>query len=161
MTDESNTPLDGRLAPLGDKHRQHLGTAHQCGKECKLRIDALSCPVFRDPVPCLVGCTIKIVERGSSEMGLDYEEHAFIVVLQSGKYLIGEESIVNIDSPRFSRIRVLRDKRGNEIEGGAPNGASLLDFGEFHDNVLSKTIELNGEIGNAEGNAENQPDSAE
>lgn len=131
-TDEANF---SKISPIVGRHKR----GQSCGLNCPERLGSTTCPFFERDIPCLVGCTLKLVERGGTEHGLDYEEHAFFVVQQSGKYLIGEEQIISLDSPRFSRIRIMLDKNGEEVvASGGSIGMSLLEFGEF---------EFDGDIG--------------
>lgn len=119
----------GRISPLGNKHVDICANALcgqiDCGESCEHRTRTISCPFLAHSVPCLVGCQLKIVERGGTDAGLQYDEHDFIVLAQAGSYLIGEEQIISLDNPRIMRWRIVVDKHGNSVVAGSPAGVSL------------------------------------
>ena len=114
-------------APLGSQHMilpEYSGGA-ECGMSCPHRLNSITCPFF-DGVPCLVGCEIKQTLPGD---GLLHEELDIFVSSQAGKFLIGGEVILNLENPRASKIRIITNKRGEQIlPAGAIEGLSLFDL---------------------------------
>lgn len=108
---------------LGAGHRLDSDSAETvpCGAACPHRVASISCP-FWPGTPCLVGCQVKQVLAGQ---GLQYGEIDLFVVTQSGRFLIGQESLINLDNPLMSHLRIITDKRGRPVVStGAPG---LLD----------------------------------
>lgn len=130
---------------LGENHVVS-GRDEPCGPNCPYRTKSISCPFFKPTVPCLVGCTIQY-SSGTPGEGLDYEEAAIFVISQAGTHLIGYENIVNIDSPKLNRLRILTDKYGNEL---APPEAQkdMTIFGDMQEGeIISEVVELEGKVG--------------
>lgn len=145
---------------LGEHHLVE-GKQEACGPNCPHRQKTISCPFFSPTVPCLVGCTIQY-SSGQVDEGLDYDEQAIFVIAQAGTHLIGYENIINIDSPKINRIRILTDKYGNEI---APPEAQkdITLFGDMQEGVIiSESVELKGTVGENDYQEEaDQPTASE
>ena len=116
------------IAMFADK-RSLLGGAHAlgadgdvvpCGATCPHRLVSVSCPFFH--APCLVGCVVKQVLIGE---GLGYEEQEFFIVAQAGRYLIGQEVVLNLDNPNAARLRVVQDKLGQTVYASSGLTGSL------------------------------------
>lgn len=107
---------------LGDVHRFEDGSSVPCGAACPYRVHSITCPFFKSP--CLVGCEVKQKLAGE---GMNYEEIQFFVVAQSGPWLIGEETVVNMSNLRSSYLRIVRDKKGRHVMSGAGLEGSFLD----------------------------------
>lgn len=108
---------------LGDAHVvDTAGGAVPCGAACPHRLASISCPYFA--APCLVGCTVKQVLIGE---GMTHEEQEFFVVAQTGRYLVGQEVVINLDNPRAARLRVVKDKRGETVYADDELDGTLVD----------------------------------
>jgi len=94
-----------------------------CGPNCKFRLATITCPFFKE-YPCLVGCTVRqhIRHEGIASQDMD-----IFVTSQSGRFLIGEECILDLGNPNVAYIRILRDKRGIPVV--ATKHKSLLSIG--------------------------------
>lgn len=128
-----------------------LGQAHvvdgkkeECGPRCPHRLTTIACPFFTPTVPCLVGCEIQYT-KGIPGEGLGHETQTLRVIAQAGAYLQGEETIVHFGGGGQNYIRVLRDKRGQEVRAAGPlDNASL--FQDMEDGVFIQEVELDGEL---------------
>lgn len=139
MTDDAPQPGNSRRKPTVDlsstdrqllNSNQPLGGKHvfvdglepsPCGVACPHRLASISCPFWR--VPCLVGCVVKQVMPGA---GFEHEEPQIMVTSQSGKYLIGEEVILNLETPRATHLRIISDKLGNTVLAATPGVTGTL-----------------------------------
>ncbi len=117
-------------------------TSQECGPNCTLRTSSISCPFFKETVPCLVGTEVQ-QKIGVPDDGIGYEELKIKVIAQSGRYLIGEEVILNLDNPRATYLRVLTDKRGAAVDAYADETVSL--FGDTQQGVLIGELEIKSE----------------
>lgn len=123
---------------LDDNHREQ---PVPCGHACPWRLQSISCPFFA--APCLVGSRVKQTLSGD---GYAYEELDMFVVAQHGRYLIGEEIILNLDNPRASKLRMVTNKRGMRVHArSSAEGESLLD--RESGMVLTGEVELGEEEG--------------
>lgn len=139
---------------LGEHHFQE-GKMEPCGPNCPHREKTISCPYFKPTVPCLVGCTIQYTQ-GVADEGLDYEQNDIFVIAQAGQYLIGFENIINMDSPRINRLRLLTDKYGNQISSPAAQEGITLFEGMQEGEILSEVHELEGVIGKQDDSSEEE-----
>jgi hypothetical protein len=132
-------------APLGSQHvfMPESGGGNECGMNCAHRINSISCPFFQG-IPCLVGCEIKLTLPGE---GMQHQEMDIFVTSQSGKFLIGHEVMLNMENPRASHIRIITNKRGEQLlPAGASEGLSLFGLKEvgFSLNGVLKVLEDGG-----------------
>lgn len=130
---------------LGTRHQNFSeGTfsSQECGPNCNSRLQSISCPFFKETVPCLVGSEVQ-QKLGIPGEGLGYEELSLKVVTQAGRYLIGEEVIINLDNPRATSLRLLITKSGNTVDAFADQSHSIM--GNMEEGVLIGEIEVKSE----------------
>lgn len=80
----------------------------QCGPNCKFRLATITCPFFKE-YPCLVGCTVRQHIHGE---GMTTQDMDIFVTSQSGRFLIGQECILDMSNPNVAYMRLIKDKRG-------------------------------------------------
>jgi len=130
---------------LGTRHLKSANgvlESEECGPNCTSRKASISCPYFKETVPCLVGTEVQ-QQIGTPDDGLGYDQLNIKVISQSGRYLIGEEVIINLDNPRASFLRVLKDKYGVEVNASPSSDISLFD--DMEQGVLISEVKFNNE----------------
>lgn len=97
-----------------------------CGPNCKFRLATITCPFFKE-YPCLVGCTVRQHIRHGE--GMETQDMDIFVTSQSGRFLIGEECVLELGNPNVAYMRLLRDKRGIPVV--ATKHKSLLESNDL------------------------------